>query len=283
MLKFTVGVLRPLNHDHNHPLAMQAPFIRFVPGDKPPRAECIENGCTIKNVAQACGHKRCKRHCLLQAAPCGQSGHDVARRAGTLTAIPQPLDPSNLAHPPPVIPLLPVATISLTPPSTNPSNTAVSEDTAAGSQDPPSRNFRIPMPSSFQADWDARTQARNTKRQAEEERRKHLALLNQEYTVNIWVQVRCQPVPRAYGTDTIPEWPSPQRAQPPRLSYMADSHLGISDGHRRALGPHSLHGYRTLPYPVSHLETRAGPDGHQGHQSGQPSVPPGWGHGLPRP
>ncbi|EIW51588.1 uncharacterized protein TRAVEDRAFT_24944 [Trametes versicolor FP-101664 SS1] len=185
---------------------MQAPFIRFVPGDKPPRAECIENGCTIKNVAQACGHKRCKRHCLLQAAPCGQSGHDVARRAGTLTAIPQPLDPSNLAHPPPVIPLLPVAAISLTPPSTNPSNTAVSEDMAAGSQDPPSRNFRIPMPSSFQADWDARTQAQNTKRQAEEERRKHLALLKQEYTVNIWVQNG--QAPNVHNRQGSPTWPT---------------------------------------------------------------------------
>ncbi|KAH9898582.1 hypothetical protein C8Q73DRAFT_685290 [Cubamyces lactineus] len=181
-------------------------FISFEPAAaKATKAtrKCIHNGCNLTNVAQKCGHRLCKRHCLQQATSCGHSGHDQARQAALTVPVAlqaQGNDPFALVHPPPSIPIVPPAP----PPSSSPPSTTF--PTQVLHQPAPNRDLRVPMSSAFLADWNARTQAQSEKRRAEEQRRKNLALIGQSFSIAVWTKDGCEA--QLHTVQGVPTWPT---------------------------------------------------------------------------
>ncbi|KAI0336346.1 hypothetical protein GY45DRAFT_1238388 [Cubamyces sp. BRFM 1775] len=168
------------------------PGIQFVT-----KATCVAPGCrSTGRVANDCHHRLCKKHCLGEHTPCGFKSHDQERRALAFIPVPQvTIDPFELTQPKPSIPLAPTPTpypVDVPSPAFN-------------SGPPTSRTYRVDMPEDMKREWDERAQALLKKREAEEQRRKHLAQVEHSVTVHIWLQDNDSPV--AFNVQEITAWP----------------------------------------------------------------------------
>ncbi|KAI9058719.1 hypothetical protein FKP32DRAFT_1581039 [Trametes sanguinea] len=164
---------------------------------------CSEIGCKATKYARECHHRRCKKHCLLQATPCGFKAHDKLRRALAIPATPAVHDPFALARPEAIIPTTQLQPASL-PSSSNAANSLSLGDSIHDGIAP--ATFRAVMPELMRKRWDERAQSLLDKKRAEEVRRQNMVVLDHSISVIVWAKDGEQPL--SFSVQGIPTWPT---------------------------------------------------------------------------